>query len=288
MNESGVGTLKWAERTGGRLSGGDRLQPARTGGSAAGLGILLAFEEEIWRSEADRLPTSTAVRIPDSRIARTPRSCAARCHRLTCSSTANGPICGGASWAGEGGIRYDEELFYVASLLHDLGATSRYPGEGLHCFGVVSAMAARDFVRAREWRRRELRAVAEAISLHLNVSCRPGARPGGAPAQRRGCPGRDRAARLGARPRHDRRRPRPPSATRLRPRDGCLRAAGEGSPAGRTHPLSLSVSAVRTAHAAVPARPPAGVHPGAHLVSVLRTASRYPLALEPRWPCGGT
>ena len=168
MNESRVGTLKWAERTGGRLNGGDRLRL---------LGQAVALQASVVSSRLKRkfggqrrtAADLDGVRIPDSRIARdaeelcrevSPPHLLQHCHRT---------YLWGSLLGGQGGIRYDEELLYVASLLHDLGATSRYPGEGLHCFGVVSAMAARDFVRAREWEEARARMVAEAISLHLNV-----------------------------------------------------------------------------------------------------------------------
>jgi HD superfamily phosphodiesterase len=109
------------------------------------------------------------VRIPDSRIARDAEELCREVSPPHLLQHCQRTYLWGSLLGRQGGIRYDEELFYVASLLHDLGATSRYPGEGLHCFGVASALAARDFVRAREWEEARARAVAEAISLHLNV-----------------------------------------------------------------------------------------------------------------------
>src|SRR5262245_28254388 len=164
MSLSGVGTFEWAERTGGRLSGGDRLRL---------LGQALALQASVLSSRLKKKRRIAAdldsVRIPDSRIARDAEELCREVSPPHLLQHCQRTYLWGSLLGRQEGIRYDEELFYVASLLHDLGATSRYPGEGLHCFGVVSAMAARDFVRAREWEEARARAVAEAISLHLNV-----------------------------------------------------------------------------------------------------------------------
>jgi HD domain-containing protein len=162
MNRSSVGTLEWAERTGGRLSGGDRL---RLLGQAVAQASVLSARLKKRRTAADL----DSVRIPDSRIAKDAEELCREVSPPHLLQHCQRTYLWGSLLGRQGGIRYDEELFYVASLLHDLGATSRYPGEGLHCFGVVSAMAARDFVRAREWEEVRAQAVAEAISLHLNV-----------------------------------------------------------------------------------------------------------------------
>ncbi len=158
---SGVGTLEWAKRTGGRLSGGDRL---RLLGQVVAQASVLSSRLKKRRTAADL----DSVRIPDSRIARDAEELCREVSPPHLLQHCQRTYLWGSLLGRQGGIRYDEELFYVASLLHDLGAASRYPGEDLHCFGVVSAMAARDFVRARGWEARA-RAVAEAISLHLNV-----------------------------------------------------------------------------------------------------------------------
>jgi hypothetical protein len=71
----------------------------------------------------------------------------------------------------KGQLRFDEELLFVASALHDLGLTD-HAGSGAHsagCFAVEGAFAAEEFLAARGMDQRRQEIVAEAISLHLNV-----------------------------------------------------------------------------------------------------------------------
>jgi HD domain len=167
MSRSGVGTLAWAERTGGRLSRGDRLHLL---GQAVALQALV-MASRLKRRSGRKAPAADldAIRIPDSPMVRDAEELCREVSPPHLFQHCQRTYLWGSLLGRQGGIRHDEELLYVASLLHDLGATSRYPGEGLHCFGVVSALAARDLVRAREWKEARARATAEAISLHLNV-----------------------------------------------------------------------------------------------------------------------
>ncbi len=66
--------------------------------------------------------------------------------------------------------RFDDELLYVSSVLHDLGFTERYCGRGGNgCFSVDGADGARELAEAQRWPRERVRALEEAIVLHLNV-----------------------------------------------------------------------------------------------------------------------
>jgi HD superfamily phosphodiesterase len=69
-------------------------------------------------------------------------------------------------------LRYDAELLYVASMLHDLGLTASYWGKDAtaSCFGVEGAHAAKSLAAEAQWDERRQEALAEAISLHLNVA----------------------------------------------------------------------------------------------------------------------
>ena len=77
----------------------------------------------------------------------------------------------GALLARRKNIRFDEELFFVACALHDLGLTQahRFVDTTCECFAVEGARAANAFALANgrnaEWSDR----MSEAISLHLNV-----------------------------------------------------------------------------------------------------------------------
>lgn len=85
----------------------------------------------------------------------------------------------GALLAQAGRIRFDEELHFVASALHDLGLT-REPkcDEGCAaCFAVQGAREAEKFAERAGWSVERRHRLSEAISLHLNirVSMRHGA-----------------------------------------------------------------------------------------------------------------
>lgn len=72
----------------------------------------------------------------------------------------------------KGQHRFDEELLFVASALHDLGLTStgsRLSPVGTECFAVEGAFAAERFLAMCGLDERRQEVVAEAISLHLNV-----------------------------------------------------------------------------------------------------------------------
>jgi hypothetical protein len=69
-------------------------------------------------------------------------------------------------------VDHDEELLYVACVLHDIGLTDRHNGRDTSaaCFAVEGARAAHGLVRRRGEPEQRAHAVAEAISLHLNVN----------------------------------------------------------------------------------------------------------------------
>ena len=77
----------------------------------------------------------------------------------------------GAMLAQVNDIKFDEELFFTASVLHDLGLTSTHlcQDASCSCFAVEGARAARRFVSTHAWSNQRSDQLAEAISLHLNV-----------------------------------------------------------------------------------------------------------------------
>jgi hypothetical protein len=64
-------------------------------------------------------------------------------------------------------IHYDRELFYLAALLHDLGLTDRFDGDGP--FEVEGANAAYAFLTKQGLPIEKATVVREAIALHLSV-----------------------------------------------------------------------------------------------------------------------
>jgi hypothetical protein len=64
-------------------------------------------------------------------------------------------------------VSFDRETLCVASLLHDLGLTSRF--DGPRCFELRSADAARDFASRQGWDPDRALTAAEAIRLHMQA-----------------------------------------------------------------------------------------------------------------------
>lgn len=77
----------------------------------------------------------------------------------------------GAMLAQAGRIRFDEELFFIASALHDLGLTAQHQcDEGCAaCFAVQGAREAEKFAEQAGWPVERRHRLSEAISLHLNI-----------------------------------------------------------------------------------------------------------------------
>jgi hypothetical protein len=77
-----------------------------------------------------------------------------------------------AMFAARDRVDHDQELLFVACLLHDLGLTGAHDGHDptAACFAVEGARAAHSFVCSQGDSEQRARVVAEAISLHLNVN----------------------------------------------------------------------------------------------------------------------
>jgi predicted HD phosphohydrolase len=152
-----VGTLEWARQTHGRLSARDRvallLQGVRRSlprGSRLGAALDL---------DAYRPPDTPTAREAEE-VCREASSPAIEAH---CFRT----HLWGVAIAGEEGVGYDEEAFYVAALTHDLGLTDRYRGHDpdAACFSLDSASAAAELLAGDP----RTDTIAEAITLHLNA-----------------------------------------------------------------------------------------------------------------------
>ena len=71
-------------------------------------------------------------------------------------------------------LRPDPELFYVASLLHDLALTDRFRDYApMPCFGARAGIMANDWAGERGWPAHRCSTLADAISLHLNARVPP-------------------------------------------------------------------------------------------------------------------
>jgi hypothetical protein len=75
----------------------------------------------------------------------------------------------GAALAAQEERKYDKEVVYVASLLHDLYFENPRALGGPHCFTLPAADKAEALGEAGGWDERRRSAAAEAITLHLNL-----------------------------------------------------------------------------------------------------------------------
>jgi hypothetical protein len=167
------GTLAWGRATGGQLSARERLCEAVRGTQVllrtlpAQLRQRLGFANP--RARAFDLERLT---LPDSRIARD-----AEQHMRAASSPALVTHCfrtyvWGALLGEIDGHRPDQELLFVAAMLHDLALTDAYRDvpPGIPCFGVRGAVAASAWAAEQGWPEQRCTKLGDAISLHLNVA----------------------------------------------------------------------------------------------------------------------
>jgi hypothetical protein len=163
-----VGTWSWAEQTQGCLRRRDRIELARQ--------AVLAQLERIpgpWRkslldgSRPPRLPDP-----PDSQLARAAEERVrdsshpglyAHCMRTWLFATL---------FADRDRLEHDPEPLYLACALHDLGLTDAHDRRdpSAECFAVEGARAAHRLLCAGGESEERARVVAEAITLHLNIT----------------------------------------------------------------------------------------------------------------------
>ncbi len=163
-----VGTRDWMARTDGRLSGREQMRflmvgvrsqmrqmPQRV---AAALGLR---RDRLAHAELDDLP------IPDSPAAReADELCAELEPHLENHSRRS--YLWAAILARHDGLTIDDELVYVAALLHDHGLPRAIESRDSRCFTVTSAAAAAEVARRHGWDAGRVDAVGEGITLHLN------------------------------------------------------------------------------------------------------------------------
>jgi hypothetical protein len=163
-----VGTWQWAQRTHGRLGRADRARLI-----AQGVSARLARLPSDWRSRIVGEHASLEMpRQPDSALARAAEERArelstpwlyAHCLRTWAFAT---------MFAKRDRVKHDEELLYLACVLHDLGLTPTHIGRDPNaaCFAVEGARAAHALLQEHGASDAQARTVAQAITLHLNVT----------------------------------------------------------------------------------------------------------------------
>jgi len=165
---SSVGSWAWAEHTDGRLRRRDRAELIRQGVVAR----LSRLPAPWWRPVVTQLDPLSLPDPPDSALAREAEA------RVRDLST---PVLYGhclrtwafaALFAARDDVAHDAELLYLACVLHDLGLTPAHDQRDptAACFAVEGARAAHTLVCRHGAAEDRARTVAQAISLHLNIT----------------------------------------------------------------------------------------------------------------------
>src|SRR4051812_17922786 len=158
-----IGTVAWLERTRGRLSRREQLELM-----AAGVRSQAALLARRLGRSGDRVGRLDPrdVRIPDSAAAREAEEV---CRGLPPSVASHSHRCylWGAILASQDGITFDEEVLYVAALLHDAGMPVAAAKVHDCCFTLDSVLAVRALNSPLEPQARR-HAAEEAIAQHLN------------------------------------------------------------------------------------------------------------------------
>ena len=165
---SAVGTWSWAESTNGRLGRRDRWNQLRQ----AVLARLLALPA---RMRADVVPDDRSLTLPDppdSAMARVAEDYVREVSTPELHSHCQRSWLFATLFAQRDRAPHDTELLYLACLMHDLGLTDAHNGRDptAACFAVEGARAAHAILRGHDTPIERARIVAEAISLHLNIS----------------------------------------------------------------------------------------------------------------------
>ncbi|HST54295.1 MAG TPA: HD domain-containing protein [Solirubrobacteraceae bacterium] len=165
---SEVGSWAWAQRTDGRLSRSDRAELLRQGVLAR-----LAALPAPWRSAVIKDARSLSLpAAPDTALARTAEELVRELSEGALYGHCLRTWAFAALFAEHDRVEHDEELLYLACVLHDLGLTAAHDGcdPSAACFAVEGARAAHTLMCAHEQPEHRARVVAEAISLHLNIN----------------------------------------------------------------------------------------------------------------------
>ncbi|NDJ63073.1 MAG: hypothetical protein GYB67_18280 [Chloroflexi bacterium] len=161
-----LGSLGWANRTGGKLTTQERLDMAL---SAARMQITdwLARTRPPHFTRVD----VAALQLPDTAIV---QDAFALCTAVSSPTLVNHCLrtyCWGVIFAQADDLRYDAELLAVAGALHDLGLADAYKAKDptAHCYAVEGGRVASGFVAERGWPPERCDRLNEMIALHLNV-----------------------------------------------------------------------------------------------------------------------
>jgi hypothetical protein len=164
-----VGTVQWVEQSNGKLSLKHRLSML-----AQAVSAKVAAKRRIEKGIKRRNLEVDEILPPDSAIAM---------EALSICRESSAPFLfhhclRSYFWArllDENNQAFDDEALFVALMLHDMGLTERYrlqDGEQ-RCFTLVGARMADELARRHDWTDKRANLMANAITLHLNVTVDP-------------------------------------------------------------------------------------------------------------------
>lgn len=166
-----VGTLAWA-KAGGNLRRQDRMRLVAQAVYVrmANLPQPMRYALGLGDAEASRIDLS-AIGFPDSAASRRARELAASVSEVWLINHCLRTYIWGAMLAQAQRIKFDEELLFVASALHDLGLVDSPSCKvaGCTCFAVKGARAADKIALDIGWEQERRDRLSNAILLHLNV-----------------------------------------------------------------------------------------------------------------------
>lgn len=169
------GTIAWAQARNGQMSGWERLREATLSTKVIVplLGARVANRLGLAARDAVVLEPDAYV-FPDSRIAQEAEE---ECRSTTSAMLYNHSVrtyLFGLMLARRDGLELDHELFYVASMLHDLTLDETYRDYApMACFAARGGILANDWAEARGWGPERRGTLSDAISLHLNARVDP-------------------------------------------------------------------------------------------------------------------
>jgi hypothetical protein len=168
VSRPATGTLAWARATGGALDRRARFEQLRQA-IVARLGTMTPATRREKGLAGRRLDLPE--REPDSELC---RAALELCREISPPALTGHSLrtwLFSALFASRDRVAYDEEVLYVACLLHDIGLTPDHWQQDEHarCFAVEGAFAAERFCYERGVEDERAERISEAIVAHLNV-----------------------------------------------------------------------------------------------------------------------
>ena len=172
MTASLMGTLAWADRTGGRLSADEKIALAR---NLASLRAEIVFDEARYRLGLLR-PTRIELDTltpPDTKLVRDADEFARSVYSDVLWAHCLRTYYFGAQVAAFDGIKFDRELFYAAAICHDVGVNEDVAGPvAACCFAHSGGRLTCERLSGKGHGELAVR-VGDAISTHMNLIVPP-------------------------------------------------------------------------------------------------------------------